>query len=429
MKKYLLIAIAILSLTGAALAALPLEPQGYALPFYWLSGQVTSQDAAVPDGRTVYFYRGDQPENYISTTTVGGAYNFNVYDLYFAKGVPIALGSPAYVLQVLNDGSGWVTTEAVTLTTAQGYTIKDLALTAEGGVVPPYGTVPLTIERVADTAGSAVKISWNNTNYPSPRIFMLTGDGTGQFTNATEGWIEITSGAEGFNYGAYSTGSIANNSQVGGGYYEAYYKATQNGIDPQADSPEVPGKKILETAWAVGKLNYVLTAGKDRLINVPFNMTDAAGSLLTIQNTVGSQFANGRVMYTSGGSLLTNNLASGVWAKPNLQLSLATGYWLMSSVNKTITFVGQVQREEYSKSLLSGYELYGYPLPMSVDLTSLGIPPVANDKILYEKGGSLLSDTYKSSGGWSAPTWVLTAEAGFWYKNGDGSARNLNVVP
>jgi hypothetical protein len=122
-----------------------------------------------------------------------------------------------------------------------------------GGGTPEAapGTVKLYISR----NGGIINVTWEAAKYgATPDVYILTGDGSGVYNNASTNWRKLINGqldATGGTTVNISSGLLTHQGQaLGGGTSEAYYKGLLTGI--------IINDFYIASAEAVGKLNINL---------------------------------------------------------------------------------------------------------------------------------------------------------------------------
>ena len=282
-------------------------------------------------------------------------------------------------------------------------------LVAVSGI--PAGTVPLTIAR----QGQDIKISWDP-KYVNPQIYVLTGDGTGKYTNGSTGWTLVaatdTTNYDFTNYSSTTAPYILHKNQVGLGAAEAYYKGLQAGVNPADTTTDTnyTGQTYLATAWAVGKVNVTVAAsGGKQLVSLPLY----DGTLSTI---FPSQLTGGKSLIVSPRSgtgvnpVIVNE--TGVNGQ-DFTVGPMVGFWMQTPIAATapvtITFVGSVISANVERDV-EMKDLTGNPLPISFANSNLGV----DTDIISIQSGLGLSPMIKSGGSWGQWT-TVSLNQGFWY--------------
>jgi hypothetical protein len=422
-RKLFITLIGVALLGGAALAAYPVPARG-TLPFYWVTGIVTSAETGpgVPD-RKVVLYQTDLNKRAESPDTgADGSYRLNAFDMWYYHGVPVTLETETYRLAVPRDAfhsSG--TEETISLTAAMGYTQEGLVLVEGGGPFigpqPPAGTVPLSITRV----GSDIQLSWNSSDYPNPQIFVLTGDGLGRYTNVFSAWTAVTTGATGFDFSNYSTGAILHLAQVGAGSSpEAYYKAVKADIDVGTSV----GQSTVESAWAVGKVNVEVAGGKRwTLFSMPFmDVPSDVNELLgdQVDYAAGPDAVNSVRIFSheNGGWNRASYFDGTTWVNVG-GLSPAVydgnkGLYLLTRVadpDRVFTLVGRVKplNEATSYSIRTNWNVIGLPYPVLMDINLIALsagtrndnPDLADRAYGHKDHGFNICSYLRADGTWA----------------------------
>ncbi len=285
----------------------------------------------------------------------------------------------------------------------------------------PYGTVPLTIAR----SGENIKIMWNRVLYGNTiKLYALTGDGTGQFSNST-GWQLVT--ISGNEFANSDDGYIFHSGQVGSSvpvgwqnYPEAYYKGLREGIEAGDQNQDAPGKTNLEAAWPVGKMNLDLYGGWN-LISAPF-MSD------TLDNALGLDFkANEQVWkwddptnkFTSAQTFSGTKWVSTINVEP------FNGYWLdlsgtVAGTLKKTTIIGSVIYQlMQARTIYAGWDLVGNPFPKQPSIIGLTAgKSVKDDQIwIWDNPIQKFVGTKNFDGTNWSPDSTLTPGRGYWYNH------------
>lgn len=232
MKNRLIIAACLLTVLAlSAGAALPDNPQGYALPFYTIMGAVSSPDGTVAN-TTVAFYMDDSSKKITAVINpADNTYSLNAYDLYFKYGTEIMLETQPYKLTVLPEETGWETTETVYLTNSQGYTEEGLVM-AKSELLPT-GQTTINVRALLEgffPAPNNPTMNWNGYDITRPTIVaeLRTGSGPENATTivaTSENTLLSTDGT-----GVLTFESDVFGSQKGepGNYYIAVFQVLRN---------------------------------------------------------------------------------------------------------------------------------------------------------------------------------------------------------
>jgi len=238
---------------------------------------------------------------------------------------------------------------------------------------PPAGIVPLFISR----DGSNIKISWEASKYPTPKIFFMTGDGTGSYSNTyTAGppanWTQVDStnaASLGFNFSSYGSGSILHLAQVGGGSPEAYYK----GLIP---SSLTNLSYYIPSAEAVGKVNFVLSKNATS----SWNFVSSPLIFNNLDQIWGTDFTNGDQLWVWNDAeqkfFAPITFSGGTWGTGNLNPGYGYLFNLAGTSPKTGTAIGNVNTSALSRTISVkpgtpsyGWNVIGNPQPVLSPMT------------------------------------------------------------
>lgn len=286
--------------------------------------------------------------------------------------------------------------------------------------MPPADAVQLEIARQEDD----IRISWDVTTYGGGiALFMLTGDGSGQYTNNYEGWVPVIDepiiDGIGFDYTEVPVGRILVLDQFAGGANELYFKAFTTSGPSDANA--------FAAAPAVGKIN-IDVSNSYALYSVPLIPLTGDRRTWALQDIFGDQINNGEIQYAQGG-LLRVVCEDGIWPDKNIEVS--KGFWLKANASKKISIIGGVLSGEYNRNIVQGYDLYGIPMPVKVEVAAgsdenFGIQPREGDEIQLLYGGGLVRYVYGAAG-WGS-SFDITLAKGFWYKNPSTDTRVFVIV-
>jgi|GEM_PF-2161703 len=294
------------------------------------------------------------------------------------------------------------------------------------GFVTGEGPVILHIRRAADTPGSDIVITWevNTASFPilnpnsSVDIYMLTGDGTGQY-HPTSGWEKIVannalvSGVTGFTIDS-SNKTLTYQGQVGGGENEAYFKALITGSATGDATYGLPG------AVAVGKVNVMIYGNrKYNMIGVPLlQSSDSIDEVLSAglrKNGIELlKFDNNSQEYR--GAYYDNG-----WQGKTIDLKNGDGIWVYNPLSSdlTLTIVGKVPNASIDVQVYGGgkYNMLALPHVQSGTLTMVGLDPIDESEILvFDNDKQSYSGTYVSNNAWEKNLLINPGRA-FWYYN------------
>lgn len=420
LKKQLLIVIfgLLFGLGAAAMAALP-APVAGTLPFYWITGKVTDNGNGV--ARKVIIYTDDDINKRIefNSDPVTG-YQLNIFELAYYFNVPVAIDATAKYKVAVPRYAQYTTgaEEIITLDPRQGYVTQDLAVIKDGGPVfalTPAGTIPLTISR----NGKDIQLNWNPA-FQNPQIFVMPGNGSGQFVNNNQApWVSITGNKEfdDTSPAGLADGILVHTGQVGAGstHAEAYYKALQAGVKPDDLNPDIPAISNFEAAPAVGKVDISLIGGGAtqgyNLICVPL-----ANDVITVDSIygTGTPWEDGDQILKKTGPTPAYVTAvydsadypNAPWRDagnsklvPQFNLDTNYGNFVVVKNNKLITVLGKFNPSPLSVSIWGGgYTPLSLIFPLSISLSSSGLiaDGAANGDVIYHKT-SATSPSYVGS--------------------------------
>lgn len=258
----------------------------------------------------------------------------------------------------------------------------------------PEGSVPLSISKQWFSSGTNVILTWEANIYPSIQLYMLTGDGAGNFTNEPAGWVRVNDPSPGFVF--YQGQIIHYGGSVNGGHSangEVYYKALQSSYASRTNYGD-----YLKDAWAVGKMDYSFGKGNN-YFNYPFVNTN---SINTVLGAAGYATLSKLLYYNKTSDdfaywVLNTNASTGrlewspVFATGNM---IPTGFeigkgYVFSNQGDTITttLVGEVDRypDLFIANLGLGNNLIGLPFPIKKQLLTLFSPSNLDKLLVYQK--------------------------------------------
>jgi hypothetical protein len=165
----------------------------------------------------------------------------------------------------------------------------------------------------------------------------------------------------------------------------------------------------------------------------PFAKIGEGANDVTIKDVLGTNIANGTVVYLWNGLYVPENFSGGAWSPGTNLISRADGFWMRSTLGFNLTRVGEVPSDLYASNTVTvvapGLQILAYPYPVSVALTNMGFDAVAANGDTIYKWNGLGWDTVSFSGGTWATNYVFAAGEGFWYKRSNSStATNWTVV-
>lgn len=288
--------------------------------------------------------------------------------------------------------------------------------------------------------GANIKVKWTYT-YPALTsgavIYRLVG---GDFSKDNTKWslvpgADVDSTVTSFDLGA-DDGAAA--------YYMVAPKIAGAALakDKMFDTnPAVPGDYLGKDAnktpyisWPVAKIAATFAAGESKLVGYPFRPTGPAGFLTRIADiATQAGLTDGALWYNSNDAkgLLKVLCAGGNW-EINIDVGLASGYWLMSDAARTYTFTGALISQEYDKNMVLGSDLYSYAFPLGINSATLKIDKgyELNDAIWIDQGG-LVKYSYinpaNGINGWDG-SFAVPSARGFWYQKVSAEAK-FQTIP
>jgi hypothetical protein len=417
-RKISLIGLAVLVMVTGALGAAQIPPT-YPTDFR-LIGSLSKGSTQLTDlsGYKVVVYQATNASDPVyasgyasALTDAGGNFNINLHD--DARLLELSAAAAKYyyigvVAKTVNGASYGVNETSWQLASVdlwKSYKIMatpyPLALNA--GIIDPTPVLlpedtGLYISRGGETPGSACTITWNADKFGgSPQIYVMTGSGTGEFTNSynSAAWTRVWDGTKFLpnlpgNVGQFNTAGLSNgissSMQVGAGSREVYYKALP------AASTFPPDAAVFQNAPAVGKI-LVTAAGKGNynMVGVPLIQQTAGGTFVdTLSQAINRagveiyKFDN-----TAGGYVPASYAAD--WGGANFSLIQGEAAWIYNPLDNdlVLTIVGGVplttaNRTNYSVPILGGqYNMISNIYPQGGKLSALGLQPLNNAEIYY----------------------------------------------
>ena len=116
------------SLKAAVSADLAITPEGYCLPFYLVSGNISAPGGVPLENRTIAVYKTDVNKSATATTDATGAFKVNACDMYYAYNVLVTLPGDYQIAALVGSIDNYGTTETIRLVSEEGYIDKDLTL-------------------------------------------------------------------------------------------------------------------------------------------------------------------------------------------------------------------------------------------------------------------------------------------------------------
>ena len=421
MFRSLIIGLLIVASLGAAMARA--QDPGVFLPFYFIyDDRVVHEGGTTADNHQVVYYESHPAVSETALIT-REAFIMNIMRARYFSKFTVEPGR-SYSVGVALGGDGFGMNPFPYNVTGKGFDKVELTLRSGegGGLVPPAGTVPLLISK----DGGSVKLSWDLATYgPNIQLFLLTGDGTGKFTNTYDttiptkpNWGYVTAGGAGlsgeFDWSTRSSGYVYHaNQERATGWPESYYKALRQEIPPTSYA------SLLPTAWAVGKINIplqgtTLNPGKN-LVSVPFVPNSRSVKDVFGEGTLSPWGRGDLIQYkymASPAYLTAIYTADSRWKdaantanEPTFDVDPKFGNWIITTANKTVMVLGNVPLGGEEVAIFSGAGLATggktllgqvYPVPVGLAGTSLISDGAANgDLIQYKR--SPLEQVYVSA--------------------------------
>ncbi|OGC18784.1 hypothetical protein A2310_01605 [candidate division WOR-1 bacterium RIFOXYB2_FULL_37_13] len=359
-------------------------------------------------GRKVVFYK-DSPATAIEATIdSNNKFVLNIYDNLM---IPIDPASTYYVA-IEKDANNWVADPAPVTLKQEGWSNINLTLYEQN--VTPVNFIPLYISREADTFDSAIILTWETNTTADPDFYMLTGDGSGVYTDSASGWTKIN-GTNGFTINNQNKSASYSN-QVGTGYAEVYFKALYPDTEEEKNF-------LLPNDSAVGKINIEIPKYPARLELASLPLIPAN---YDIDSVIGKQFGIGVAevwgFYNTPakwGSQFYNG-TSWTGSLPNDEMPPDRGYWIKSKTEaKTITIVGSVPTEDRTIAFAADESLFlygnSYPKTTAWNTTNLSTVLSEKDKVWQWNGNAWQSTIYLGNNTWGgADISGLLFKHGFW---------------
>jgi hypothetical protein len=186
----------------------------------------------------------------------------------------------------------------------------------------------------------------------------------------------------------------------------------------------------------VGYVNVNLVPGFNFLANPLVNGANNVGQVVPTA-------PEGAELYTlkADGSFNTDFYAGGAWLDLNTEAPSTTkiapgqGFLIYSTVNSSLTFVGEVKQGQNTVPLNTGFSLVGSVAPQSYELRAPNFPEI-NGLVHYSYNNGFVTSIFDSSVGWfdeqtEAPRQIFTEPGkGFFIYNAGASnnwTRTFNV--
>jgi len=168
----------------------------------------------------------------------------------------------------------------------------------------------------------------------------------------------------------------------------------------------------------VGYIKVPLVANRWKLVAVTFD------SMTTTNPTVGDVFGtNGlpdttQVLLYRGGRYVGEVYYDGYGWDPGTNiLDRGEGCWVKSPQNSTLTMAGEVPAEGTLVATRTGYQILGYPFPVSRSLSEMALSSnvLENTQLLTYNGTNYVGHVYYEGYGWD-PDDTLKEGEGWWLK-------------
>jgi hypothetical protein len=426
MKKLLFIiilAFVICNLTFVICAAQ--EPY---LHIYWILGATNPGTYPSPNGQNMYY------DSVVAKDIIGPTGNSGV-DLNFAIN--------AGTLATLEAGKSYdvFTTYAVppnfyhigptpVAISGKGYEDVGTLVVAEGmGEIP--GVADLKIERVGTT--SNYKLSWGAAGSPINVFRIATNDAASIYDDiAFIGGTQLVSAAPISEYQIPDA-----DDRIGAGFHQAYYKVTLS----EFDLIEPMRVQAIITGDAVGKFNLNLYPTYN-LVSAPLEPQSGDSIDAVFSNQLRdsgteiyafSEPSQGytKALYTTGWGY-TGELGA-------FPIDQGKAYWVYNpGARKTISYLGRVKRDPFSKNILPAYNLIGSPMARTYGNFGLAGLPASpareNDEAYLFNNATQVYGKMKIVGGvWQEATggseFPLWPTFGYWYYNGRLSPFGWTINP
>lgn len=183
----------------------------------------------------------------------------------------------------------------------------------------------------------------------------------------------------------------------------------------------------------VGYVSATNEASKWYMRGGPFAKIGAGASEVTITDILGTNIANGTLVYLWNGlGYVPENFSSGSWSPGTNLISRADGFWMRSTLGFQLTRLGEVPGNSYASNTVTalspGLQILSYPYPVSCDLTNMQFEAVAaNGDTIYKWNGLGWDTTSFSSGKWGV-NYQFGIGEGFWYKRSSSATATNWVV-
>ena len=273
-----------------------------------------------------------------------------------------------------------------------------------------------------ERAGENIRLTWDQVKYPNPIIYVLTGDGTGQYVdnNVGDNWKLVTDASikdEFDSATSLSDGELIHKNQVGNvsTHPEVYYKIFNGAAGDFGAAP------------AVGKFDAVVSGAGDKsykysFVSIPFGVTDtsanyvfgsqvasgdAQASATELWEWTGTTFGNQQYLNKTAGWENIGGFGS-VQAIPGIAYVFKTK---QRSADIKITMVGTIMKSFTPIPIAANlYSFIANPYPINIGIASVNL---ADANGVYAGAGSGMADQLW---GWTGDTFGDQA----YYKTGTG---------
>ncbi|MFC1540677.1 hypothetical protein ACFL1W_00310 [Candidatus Margulisiibacteriota bacterium] len=291
----------------------------------------------------------------------------------------------------------------------------------------PPALADFIISREAESPGSAVRLTWNPAVFTTPpRIYAMTGDGTGQYINdnSQSTWVLVFNGTDlepniPAELGSFSldlaNNGLLHNDQVGTGPLEVYYKAVATGGTLE-EAPAVG--KILNTAY--GQSNY-------NMIGVPL-VQNLNSTFLDVLSGAISKSGIEFYKFDNPGDRYVPAIYSGAWNTEDITLTTGDAAWIYNPLSEdlVLTIVGGVPSAEGNTSTVAvdvygggRYSMISNPYPQGGKLSVIGLEPLAGSEIYYFDN---VAHTYvpalADGNAWDNDLFITPGTAMWYYRTG-----------
>lgn len=376
MKRLALLSlIGLVILAGTALAQTSIVQSSAPYPTqYWVNGTLLPGTyTGALDGFQVVLYRdsGQAPNAYADAySDTAGRFDINAFE-----DLRLNLAPGTYYIGVVQK-NGYGVNEQTMLVSQEGWNPVTLTLKLGEGIPPITGEdgqiVNTIIERVADAAGSDVRLRWEigqagiQAGVTAVDIWSNSGANAEFDRQAT--WTKLNSSPI-----AQTTLQYVVTEKVGDGT-NAYYRVVPAGT---------AAASIQQSAlnnYAVGKVDVAL---KSEYNSICYPFTNLQ---MGIDTVVGDQLTEGDQVHYWDWSKQQYSILTMTTAWPAYTFKNMEGFFVYlvpaATRQEVISLVGRISlKDTYSQTLKLEYNLVGYPYPVSGDAATIGIVPREGDQI------------------------------------------------